>query len=85
MEEYHSKKAEGFGVSLGKVIEAPTVGDHIYTAPENTIVPDAASLQDAYTFFNTFKCLFADLILSVHDKRTANPSSRTELATRSSK
>lgn len=33
MEEYRSKKAEGFRVSLGKIIEAPTVGDHIYTAP----------------------------------------------------
>lgn len=83
MEKYRSKKAEGFRVSLRKIIEAPTVGDHIYAAPENTIVRPA--LQDAYTFFNTFKCLFANLILSVHDKRTANPSSRTELATRSSK
>ncbi|CBI36721.3 unnamed protein product, partial [Vitis vinifera] len=35
----------------------------------NSIVPDAAILQAAYYFFNNFKRLFADLILSFQDRQ----------------
>ncbi|KAL4625422.1 hypothetical protein ACB092_05G024500 [Castanea dentata] len=68
MEEYSSKKEEGFDVKAGKFSEAQVVGDISLTAPENVMIPDAATLQDAYMFFKTFKQLFADLILSIQDK-----------------
>lgn len=67
MDEYRSKKAEGFKVSSARINEAPTVGHHLHTVPANTFIPDAANLQDAYYFFQIFKRLFADLILSAHD------------------
>ncbi|GMY34756.1 hypothetical protein FCV25MIE_29998 [Fagus crenata] len=68
MEEYSSKKDEGFDVKSGKFSEAPVVGYLSFTAPENVMIPDAATLQDAFIFFKTFKQLFADLILSIQDK-----------------
>jgi hypothetical protein len=68
MEEYSSKKDEGFSVKSGKFSGAPVVGDLFFTAPANVMIPDAATLQDAYIFFKTFKQLFADLILSIQDK-----------------
>lgn len=50
MEEYRSKKEEGFHVKDGKYSEAQVVGDISLTAPENVMIPDAATLQDAYMF-----------------------------------
>ncbi|KAM4099775.1 hypothetical protein ACB094_05G017200 [Castanea mollissima] len=67
MEEYSSKKEEGFDVKPGKFSEALVVGDFSFTAPENVMISDAANLQDAYNFFETYKQLFADLILSIQD------------------
>ena len=64
MEEYRSKKEEGFEVKASKFSKAQVVGDISLTAPENVMISDAATLQDAYIFFKTFKQLFADLILS---------------------
>nr|XP_023895902.1 uncharacterized protein LOC112007770 [Quercus suber]POF21221.1 hypothetical protein CFP56_07017 [Quercus suber] len=58
MEEYCSKKDEGFEVISDRFMEAPVLGDLSFTA----------TLQDAYNFFKTFKQLFADLILSIQDK-----------------
>ena len=67
MDEYRSKRDEGYKVTSGRITEVPIVGDHIYSSPKNTAIPDAAGLQDAYTFFDFCKRLFADLILSVHE------------------
>ena len=64
MEEYRSKKEEGFEVKASKFSKAQVVGDISLTAPENVMISDAATLQDAYIFFKTFTQLFADLILS---------------------
>ncbi|XP_030968924.1 uncharacterized protein LOC115989394 [Quercus lobata] len=68
MEEYRLKKEEGFDVKPGKFSDALFVGDFSFTAPENVMILDAAALQDAYHFFETYKQLFADLILSIQDK-----------------
>ncbi|POO03649.1 hypothetical protein TorRG33x02_008540 [Trema orientale] len=67
MDEYNSKKAEGFKVSSARIVDVPKVGHHLYTVPANVEIPYAENLQDAYTFFEIFKPLFADLILSIHD------------------
>lgn len=68
MEEYHSKKNEGYYVASDAFGEIQVVGDISFTAPENVMIADAATLQDSYVFFQTFKQLFADLILSNQDK-----------------
>ncbi|PQM38314.1 uncharacterized protein Pyn_16765 [Prunus yedoensis var. nudiflora] len=64
-DELRSKKHEGFKVDIERVDEAPTIGDFSFTAP--SIFPNTANLQHANVFFNIFKRLFADLILSIHD------------------
>ena len=68
MEEYRSKKDEGYDVISDTFGEVQVVGDISFTAPENVMIADAATLQDSYVFFKTFKQLFADLILSIQDK-----------------
>ena len=68
MEEYRSKKDEGYDVTSDTFGEVQVVGDISFTAPENVMIADAATLQDSYVFFQTFKQLFADLILSIQDK-----------------
>ncbi len=67
MEEYSSKKDEGFEVSLEKLIKLPIESENSYTEPVNNPLENADILQYAYGFFETFKLLFADLILSFHD------------------
>ncbi|XP_024031539.1 uncharacterized protein LOC112094556 [Morus notabilis] len=67
MDEYSSKKAEGFMVFPARINEAPTIGHYLHSVPANTFIPYAANLQDAYYFLQIFKRLFADLILSGHD------------------
>ncbi|KAM4099849.1 hypothetical protein ACB094_05G023200 [Castanea mollissima] len=74
MEEYYSNKDEGFEVTSDrfmetKILAPPLVLDDLsFTAPENVMITDGATLQDAYNFFKTFKQLFADLILSIQNK-----------------
>ncbi|XP_021800577.1 uncharacterized protein LOC110744859 [Prunus avium] len=66
MEEYSSKKAEGFKVELGPPIEAPKAENNSNDAgrvPDDSI-QKAVILNKAYSFFETFKRLCADLILS---------------------
>ena len=75
MEEYRSKKCEGFDVESGKFKEAPIVGDLSFTAPKNLKIADGATIQDAYIFFKNFEQLFADLILHVEDKVMAKSQS----------
>ena len=67
MEEYHSKRLEGFEVSSSKMFEASKAGEHVIvtTTPASTRMED--NLCEAYSFFKVFKQLFADLILSLHD------------------
>lgn len=67
MEEYSSKKAEGYRVEAGVFIEAPIVGDHFSDSQDIDSTQSSALLNKAYTFFKTFKRLCADLILSFHD------------------
>ncbi|KAF4399370.1 hypothetical protein G4B88_022453 [Cannabis sativa] len=67
MDEYSLKREEGFQVSSRKIIDMPKVGHHLNSAPANFTVPNSKSLLDAYTFFNMFKPLFADLILNIHN------------------
>ncbi|CBI36716.3 unnamed protein product, partial [Vitis vinifera] len=59
MDEFVLKKREGYNVSIRRS----------HPAAINNSIPDAANLHDAYYFFNTFKRLFADLILSFQDRR----------------
>lgn len=68
MDYYTSIRAEGHNVSLEPVIdEASIVLRQSWKAVANSIVPDAAILQEAACFFGTFKRLFANLILSYQD------------------
>uniref|UniRef100_A0A2N9J6H7 DUF4220 domain-containing protein n=1 Tax=Fagus sylvatica TaxID=28930 RepID=A0A2N9J6H7_FAGSY len=66
MEEYHSKKVEGFEVTT-ETFETPVVSNISFPVPANVMIPDATSLQCAYKLFKTFKQLFSDLILSIQD------------------
>ncbi|MED6184759.1 hypothetical protein PIB30_050653 [Stylosanthes scabra] len=63
MDHFSAKKAEGYRVSLGKVIK---------TAPAPlTRNANASSLSDGFYFFKIFKCLFSDLILSFQDHKSS--------------
>ncbi|KAJ7963267.1 DUF594 family protein [Quillaja saponaria] len=68
MEEYESKKEEGFDVTLGNLIENPMEGNtNFYPAEKKINLTEADILYYANDFFSMFKPLFADLILSFHD------------------
>ncbi|KAJ1435795.1 hypothetical protein SESBI_04745 [Sesbania bispinosa] len=72
MDHYTAKKAEGYNVTLGKVIEAPSILlGHSQGAIANDNIPDASSLHDGFYFFKIFVCLFADLILSLQDHKSS--------------
>ncbi|XP_050255970.1 uncharacterized protein LOC126701704 [Quercus robur] len=62
MDGYDAKKAEGFKISVGTIIDTSTVVRH-----DN--FPDA--LHEASYFFRAFKPLFADLILSFQDRENS--------------
>ncbi|KAF7843595.1 Disease resistance protein [Senna tora] len=65
MEEYKSKKEEGYDVSLGKLIEAPS--QELVSTTVVQAITEVQFLSHANSFFGTFKRLFADLILSFDD------------------
>ncbi|CAN6573639.1 unnamed protein product [Malus baccata var. baccata] len=67
MEQYVSKRSEGFKVDLGKFVEARTVTDHPHEATGNERNQIAVNVSQAHKFFETFRRLCADLILSFHD------------------
>ncbi|KAJ7963259.1 DUF594 family protein [Quillaja saponaria] len=69
MEEYESKKEEGFDVTLGSLIEDPMEGNtNFYQADQKKInLKEEDILHYANDFFSMFKPLFADLILGFHD------------------
>ena len=75
MEAYMAACHEGFPVNVESLIESPFVGgDHTHAAAEGNIIPPPETdafgpqvLTPAHKFLKTFKLLFADLILSVHD------------------
>ncbi|KAK7278600.1 hypothetical protein RJT34_23632 [Clitoria ternatea] len=74
MDHYNSRKAEGYQVSLGKVIEDPPIvlsHSHSQLGPINDTIIGASSLHDGFYFFKIFECLFADLILSFQDHRNS--------------
>ena len=62
MDGYDAKKAEGFKISVGTIIDTSTVVRH-------NNFPNA--LHEASYFFRTFKLLFADLILSFQDRENS--------------
>ncbi|KAG5530870.1 hypothetical protein RHGRI_025730 [Rhododendron griersonianum] len=66
MDDYSSKLAEGYKITMGTVIDVPTIVHWSQSALDD---PDAAVLDNAYYFFKTFKWLFADLILSFQDRQ----------------
>ncbi|KAL3655198.1 hypothetical protein CASFOL_000984 [Castilleja foliolosa] len=59
MEEFTLKKAEGYYVEVDEVEEVP-VPDELYDLP----IDDKRLIHQAYELFLTFKCLFAEAILS---------------------
>ncbi|XP_038680049.1 uncharacterized protein LOC119981110 isoform X2 [Tripterygium wilfordii] len=68
MDEYLSKTAEGYNVSIEAVVEdSSKVLRYSPRAVPNDIVPDGAILRDGIYFFNIFKKLFANQILSFQD------------------
>ncbi|KAH7547088.1 hypothetical protein FEM48_Zijuj01G0270000 [Ziziphus jujuba var. spinosa] len=73
MEEYCTKKAEGFKVEsrmTPTVIEVPMAGNsslHYAGQAVADTISDTEILHKAHSFFKTFKKLCADLILSFHD------------------
>ncbi|KAF7811675.1 DUF594 family protein [Senna tora] len=73
MDEYSSRKAQGYEVSVGTVIETttPMVLNHSQGEIRNESIPDALSLHDGFNFFRIFKILFADLILSFQDHKNS--------------
>ena len=62
MDGYSAKKAEGFKISVGTIIDTSTV-------VRRNNFPD--TLHEASYFFRTFKRLFADLILSFQDRENS--------------
>ncbi|XP_021907102.1 uncharacterized protein LOC110821539 isoform X2 [Carica papaya] len=81
MDDYASRKAEGFKPSLGTVIEDPTDTHQFATVASNSLVQDAVILQHAYSFYGTFRRLFADLILSFQDRDGSQKIFRSYLVT----
>lgn len=73
MEEYKTKKDEGFKVESGinqTAIEVPISGDNNVHNADHAVadpISDTEILHKAHSFFKTFKRLCADLILSFHD------------------
>ncbi|XP_050248146.1 uncharacterized protein LOC126695432 [Quercus robur] len=67
MEEFCLKKAEGFSVLAIEVIDAADQPDAAGSGNNNGNTSKRI-LPDAYGFFNTFRRLFVDLILSFHDR-----------------
>ena len=68
MDDYSSRKAEGYKVSVGTVLETtPIILGHSQGAIRNEIIPEGSYLHDSFYFFRVFKHLFADLILSFQD------------------
>ncbi|GMY04878.1 hypothetical protein FCV25MIE_00116 [Fagus crenata] len=66
MEEYGSKEREGFKVSSGPVIAVPTEGDTSYAAARDD-TDQTFLLEKALYFYETFRQLCVDLILSFED------------------
>ncbi|KAL7176853.1 hypothetical protein ACSBR2_030234 [Camellia fascicularis] len=72
MDAYSAKESEGFKIIRGPLIETPTEEDPFQsTAAKINNIPDEDILHHAYFFFNTFKKLFADLILSFQDYKNS--------------
>ncbi|PPR99820.1 hypothetical protein GOBAR_AA20842 [Gossypium barbadense] len=65
MNEYRLKQAEGFFMEIEEVKDVQEELD--VAAPQGT-TPDDQNIVKAHALFQTFKCLFADLILSFKDR-----------------
>ncbi|XP_031281022.1 uncharacterized protein LOC116139503 [Pistacia vera] len=66
MEEFSLKHEEGFSVEAEEVKDAQVEIDVSAARPESSA--DDNNILRAHAFFQTFKCLFADLILSFQDR-----------------
>lgn len=62
MEDFTLKKAEGFYVDAAEVIEIPVPPHDFFPGENGEVIPEA------YNLFQTFKRLFADIILSFQDR-----------------
>ncbi|RYQ92326.1 hypothetical protein Ahy_B09g098528 isoform B [Arachis hypogaea] len=71
MDDYSAKKAEGYRVSLGKVIKTAPAPPLTQSAALNNSIANASCLRDGFYFFRIFKCLFSDLILSFQDHKSS--------------
>ncbi|KAG9152304.1 hypothetical protein Leryth_025628, partial [Lithospermum erythrorhizon] len=71
MDEYQSRKLEGYKVTLGNPMDVSQVVDEAPKKGSNSKIPRATEMHYANYYFNTFKKLFADLILSFYDKRNS--------------
>lgn len=72
MDAYSAKESEGFKIIRGPLIETPTEEVPFQsTAAKINNIPDEDILHHAYFFFDTFKRLFADLILSFQDYKNS--------------
>ena len=60
MEEYNSKKDEGFKVSLEKLIRFPIEVENSYMEPVNNPLDNLEILQYAYGFFETVKRIISN-------------------------
>ncbi|XP_057781555.1 uncharacterized protein LOC130999882 isoform X2 [Salvia miltiorrhiza] len=67
MDEKVSKEKEGYRVSLGKAVDQIFSSSPIY--PDEAGADETFLLNKAYSFFGTFKKLFADLILTFQDRK----------------
>lgn len=65
LNDYSLREAEGFFMDIEEVKDVQEGLD--VTAPEGT-TPDGENIVKAHALFQTFKCLFADLILSFKDR-----------------
>ncbi|KAF8389223.1 hypothetical protein HHK36_025916 [Tetracentron sinense] len=71
IEEYTSKEAEGYIVTVDRVQDAHDLDRSHSISTNHMINTDVEILADAHYFFETFKRLFADLILSFQETQNS--------------
>ncbi|KAF8406860.1 hypothetical protein HHK36_005981 [Tetracentron sinense] len=71
IEEHTTKDDEGYIVTVNKVKDAPHVVGHNHTISIDGKIPDTGILLEAHYYYETFKRLFADLILSFQETQNS--------------
>ncbi|KAF5733916.1 hypothetical protein HS088_TW16G00357 [Tripterygium wilfordii] len=77
MDDYLSKTAEGFDISLEKVVEGSTVLCYSPKAVANDIVPDGATLRDVVDVNITYFLLVGAIALEIYEILVMLPSDHT--------